>query len=198
LSAIYGLDFATALEWYGVELGRLGNDAAKLALRTTRPADFQRIDPVEFKPLNDAGGPFDLRKTSYLPQYVERSGKLPAALLDGLDLRRQRYGFIGTDDWTMYPILAPGAFIQIDESKRRIAKEGWAHEYERPIYFLEHRSGYRCGWCTEKSGLLILQPHPLSQMQVDIYRYPGEADVIGQVVGVAMRLDQARRHRTRS
>lgn len=198
LCAIYGLDFATALDWYGVELGSIACDAAKLPLRATRPLDFQSTDLTELKLASDATSPVDLRKTLYLPRHIHRWGKLPVALLDGLDLRRQRYGFIGTDDWTMYPIIAPGSFIQIDESKRRIAKDGWAHEQERPIYFLEHRNGYGCGWCSEKSGLLILQPHPLSQVPVEIFRYPGDVDVIGQVLGVAMRLDQARRHRTRS
>jgi transcriptional regulator with XRE-family HTH domain len=198
LCAIYGVDFATALAWYGVELGRLGSDAAKLALRGTRPMDFQSVEPAEPNVPADPGARFDTRKSYCLTRQVHQWGKLPVALLDGLDVRRQRFGFVGTDDWTMHPIISPGSFIQIDESRRRIAKEGWLHEHERPIYFLEHRNGFRCGWCTEKGGLLILQPHPLSQMQIDIYRYPGEADVIGQVVGVAMRLDQARRRRIRS
>jgi transcriptional regulator with XRE-family HTH domain len=198
LCAIYGLDFATALDWYGVELASLASDAAKLPLRATRPLDFQSTNLPELKLASDLTSPLDLRKTLYLPRHIHGWGKLPVALLDGLDLRRQRYAFIGTDDWTMHPIIAPGSFIQIDESKRRVAKEGWAHEQERPIYFLEHRNGYACGWCTEKNGLLVLQPHPLSQAQLEIFRYPGEVDVIGQVVGVAMRLDQARRRRTRS
>ncbi len=98
----------------------------------------------------------------------------------------------------MYPILSPGSFVQIDESKRRIAKEGWVYEQERPIYFLEHRDGYRCGWCTDRGGVLIVQPHHTSLMTPEIFRYPGEAEIVGQVVGVAMRLDLAKRRHTRS
>lgn len=198
LCAIYGLDFATGLEWYGIDLGRLQSDAAKLALRGTRPMDFQTLEAAEPNPAPDLSSRFDTRKTCCVSRQTQQWGKLPMSLLDGLDARRLRYGFIGTDDWTMHPIIPPGSFIQIDEGRRRIAKEGWLHEHERPIYFLEHRDGYRCGWCAETSGLLVLQPHPLSQMQLEIYRYPGEADVIGQVVGVAMRLDQGKRRHTRS
>jgi hypothetical protein len=33
-----------------------------------------------------------------------------------------------------------------------------------------------------------LQPHPLSPAQVRILKHPQEAEVIGQVVGVAMRI----------
>ena len=66
------------------------------------------------------------------------------------------------------------------------------------VEIVEHRGGYRCGWCTQNKGLLVLESHPLSQVPVEIFRYPAEAEVVGQVVGVAMRLDQARRRHTRS
>ena len=39
-----------------------------------------------------------MRRTSYLTRNVQRWGKLPLALLNGLDLRRFKYGFIGTDE----------------------------------------------------------------------------------------------------
>jgi hypothetical protein len=69
---------------------------------------------------------------------------------------------------------------------------------ERPIYFVEHRTGYRCGWCTERNGMLILQSPPASESAPEVFRYPGELDVLGQVVGVAMRLDLVKRRHTRS
>jgi transcriptional regulator with XRE-family HTH domain len=198
LCAIYGLDFVTALRWYGISLDRLAPDSARLALDETRPVDFQHTHVPEIHVPSDLEAAIDPRKTSYLTRHLRRWGKLPAALLNSLDLRRQRYGLIGTDDWSMYPILPPGSFIQVDETRRRIARDGWLHEYERPIYFLEHRGGYRCGWCTQKKGLLVVESHPLSQVPIEIFRYPGEAEVVGQVVGLAMRLDQARRRHTRS
>ena len=198
LCAIYGLDFTTALAWYGVELDRLTIDATGLPLRETRTAEFRDTPPAAVEVPEDASAAADARNTTYLKRHAESWGKLPVVLLDSLDVRHLRYAFIGADDWTMFPAIPPGSFIQIDESKRRIAKDGWIYEHERPIYFLEHRTGFRCGWCTEKRGFLIVQPHPLSQAQVEIFRYPGEADVIGQVVGVAMRLDLVKRRRTRS
>lgn len=198
LCAIYGLDFVTALRWYGIGLERLAPDSARLALEDTRPVEFQHTHVAEIQVPADLQAAVDARQTSYLTRHLRRWGKLPAALLSSLDLRRQRYGIIGADDWSMYPILPPGSFIQVDETRHRITREGWAHEYERPIYFLEHRGGYRCGWCTQKNGLLVVESHPLSQVPIEIFRYPTEAEVVGQVVGVAMRLDQARRRHTRS
>ena len=37
---------------------------------------------------------------------------------------------------------------------------------------------------------VILQPHPLSPVPVRILRHPQEAEVLGQVVGVAMKLTE--------
>ena len=39
-------------------------------------------------------------------------------------------------------------YEMIDESKRKVAGTGWASELDRPIYFLENREGYLCGWCS--------------------------------------------------
>ncbi|HEX3682251.1 MAG TPA: hypothetical protein VHU83_06885 [Bryobacteraceae bacterium] len=198
LCAIYGLDFTTALGWYGIDLNRLTVDAAGLPLGETRPVDFRDTYTPQLEAAQEATAAIDLRDTSTLARFTQRCGKLPLALLDSLDARHLRYAFVGNEDWAMFPMIPPGSFIQIDESKRRLAKDGWLHEYERPIYFVEHRSGFRCGWCTEKRGFLIVQPHPLSHLQIEIYRYPGEAEIIGQVVGLAMRLDSGSRRRTRS
>ncbi len=198
LCAIYGLDFSTILEWYGIELTDLVADSTRLALDHTHPLGFKppvraQVEwPIELDPS------FDLKKTSYLSRQVQRWGRLPLVLLNSLDLKHHRYAFIGVDDWSMYPILPPGSFVQIDEAKHRISNQGWVHEYERPIYFLEYRSGYRCGWCTEREGILIVQPYSTSHASPDVLRFPADVDVIGQVVGVAMRLDLAKRRHTHS
>jgi len=97
----------------------------------------------------------------------------------------------------MYPILQPGALVLIDEGRRKVVNSGWYSEFERPIYFLEHRGGCVIGWCTLNGGQLIVQPHPASQCSPLVYAYPSEIDVIGQVSGVAMILDQGKRRRTR-
>ncbi len=197
LCAIYGLDFNTALTWYGINLQDLVADSAKLALAETHPIDFDCPSQAQVDLPSRLESGFDIRRTNYLTRHIERWGKVPLLLLNSVDLRKQRYAFMGTNDWSMYPIIPPGSFLQIDETKRRIATEGWVHEHERPIYFLEHRKGYRCGWCTQTGGLLILEPHCASHVGPEIFRYPEDADILGQVVGVAMRLDLGKRRHTR-
>lgn len=198
LCAIYGLDLATILQWYGVSLGEMAGDAAKLPLQQTRPADFKSHTRAEVELPLDIGNDVDLRRTSYMSREMRRWGKLPVVLLNSLDLRSHRYAFIGSEDWSMHPMIRPGSFVQIDESKRHIKNEDAAHEFDKAVYFVEHRAGFRCGWCTVQEGLLIVQSHPASSVAPEVYKYPGEAEIVGQVVGLAMRLDQVKRRHIRS
>jgi hypothetical protein len=91
----------------------------------------------------------------------------------------------------MYPVIHPGALVVVDESRRKIVNSGWSTEFERPVYFLEHRNGYLCGWCSLDGNTLIFQPHPGSKQPAVVFDYPDGVDIIGQVTGVAMQLDLA-------
>jgi len=97
----------------------------------------------------------------------------------------------------MHPVLHPGSLVLIDQNRRRIVNGGWANELDRPIYFLEHRSGYRCGWCVQHDSSLLVQPHPSSQSYPEIFD-PSVVDIIGQVTGVAMLLESAKRRSGRT
>ncbi|MBV9295434.1 MAG: helix-turn-helix transcriptional regulator [Acidobacteriaceae bacterium] len=198
LCAIYALDFSLVLSWYGIELQQLPAHTARLPLQNTHAVNIKAPDRLQVDFPAEFDIDIDLQQTSYLARHIRRWGRLPVSMLDSLDLPHQRYGFIGTADWSMYPILRPGSFVQIDETRRKIARDGWTGDHDRPIYFLEHRDGYLCGWCSERAGLLVVQPHSGSNTPLRVFRYPGDAEIIGQIVAVAMRLDPAKRRRTRS
>lgn len=90
----------------------------------------------------------------------------------------------------MFPILRPGSFVQVDESKNLVLKESLRPQYERPIYFVETRDRHTCCWCSMRNEDIILQPHPLSPVPIRILRYAKDAEATGQVVGTAMRLTE--------
>jgi transcriptional regulator with XRE-family HTH domain len=197
LCAIYRLDIIDVLDWYGVDVSLLPADAANVEIPRTHTINFSSNGHGEVQlPLTLDPG-IDLRRTTYLSRMIQKWGKLPIMLLNGLELKGHRYAFIGTEDWSMYPLIQPGSLVLIDETKRKIVSTGWTNEFERPIYFLEHRQGFVCGWCNLSESQLVLQPHPASQWNPEIFSYPEEIDIIGQVTGVAMRLDQGKRRRTR-
>ena len=198
LGAIYGIEMNQLLAIFGVNVGQMSADSMRLGFPRTRQALFHPDGrtPVEV-PVN-LESVSEFRTTTYMSRQIHRWGKLPVLLLQSLDLRKQRYAFIGTDDWSMHPMIRPGSFVQIDEAKRTIKRDAWVHDYEKPIYFLEHRKGFRCGWCTLSDHWLIVQSHPASATPPEIFKFPGEVDVLGQVVGVAMRLDWEKRRHTGS
>lgn len=198
LCAIYRLDYLDVAEWYGISLQSLADDALAVEVPNTHPLSFQSSARGEaMVPLALDPG-LDLSRTTYLSRMIQRLGKLPLLFLTGPDVKDQRYAFVGTDDWFMYPLLQPGSFLLIDDTQRKIAASGWTNEFDRPIYFLEHRNGHRCAWCSLNGEKLVLIPHPASHCVAEVYDYPQEIEVVGRITGLAMSLDQDPRRHTRS
>jgi transcriptional regulator with XRE-family HTH domain len=187
LSVIYRADFAELLKLYGVDLGSTVADYA-----VCQPAKTHRMDIVAARgtaqiPVKLDPG-FDIRRTTDLGRMIENWGVVPLQYLQDLSKRKYTYAYIGTEDLTMYPLLLPGSFVQVDEERSRVQEGKWRSEYERPIYFVETREGHVCCWCSVRRGEIILQSHPLSPVPPRILKHPQEAEVIGQIVGIAMRL----------
>ncbi|HXS95247.1 MAG TPA: helix-turn-helix transcriptional regulator [Candidatus Limnocylindrales bacterium] len=198
LCAIYRLDFDEVLRWYAVPREHLAGDAMHLGISATHMFHLP-LDPSHSHPISDAPEEeIDVSRTTFLSHLMRRWGKLPIALLNSAECRRQRYAYIGLDDWSMHPILHPGSLIAIDESRRRIADSGWTTELDRPIYFLETREGFLCGWCSLDHGRLVVQFHPSSQQKPRIFDHQNGVDILGQVCGVAMILESRKRSRVQS
>jgi len=188
LAIIYRLEFNEILNWYGVDLNQTASDLETSSPRRTHlsqalPNTAEITKPVRIDPN------FDPRTTSNFAPMVEQWGTVPLAYLQQLAKKDYSYGYIGSEDLTMHPILPPGSFIQVDESRNKVLKGGWRSEYERPIYFVETREGYTCSWCTTSREELILLPHPLSPALPTVLPAQ-ETEVIGQVIGVAMRVGE--------
>jgi transcriptional regulator with XRE-family HTH domain len=189
LSIVYRCDLREILAWYGIDLNL---SAADLNLSLPPKSHFEealqssskvaiptRLDPA-----------FDPRRTASLSRMVEQWGLVPLAYLTKLSSDKFTYGYVGSEDFTMFPLLPPGTFLQVDESRSKVVQGLWRTELERPIYFVETREGYTCCWCSLKGEQIILHSHPLSPVPVKVMRHPQEAEVIGQVVGIALKLGE--------
>jgi transcriptional regulator with XRE-family HTH domain len=93
------------------------------------------------------------------------------------------YARLGSSDITMYPMIRPGALLKIDTSQDKLTTGTWRNEHERPIFFIELREAYACGWCEWQGNQLLIIPHPSSPAGVRRFTYPREAEVVGRVVG---------------
>jgi len=93
------------------------------------------------------------------------------------------YAHLGLSDRTMYPMIRPGALLKIDTSQNKLSTGTWRSEYERPIFFIELRNAYACGWCELQNKQLLIIPHHSSPASVRAFTYSREAEIVGRIVG---------------
>jgi transcriptional regulator with XRE-family HTH domain len=192
LSVIYRTKFADLLGAFGVDLDSSALYQFSMPLQNTHLAAMEELDPdkpITFPVRFDKG--FSLDRTSLISRMVEVWGEVPVSLIQRLNVRNCQYGYIGLQDYTMYPLLRPGSFVQIDNQVSRVPPSEWRTEFDRPIFFIELREGYACGWCELRGSQLTLIPHPLSACSTRQFAHPDEAEIVGQVTAVAMRLVSA-------
>jgi transcriptional regulator with XRE-family HTH domain len=196
LSVIYQMTIAEIHAFYGIQPGDITKERPLF-----RPPKTHLLAPPE-EPIFDNAGTAEesdmsqqLENTNLLSKLVDIWGDVPVPLLRRLDLRRSLYGYIGTKDRTMSPLLPPGTFVQIDAKQTHVRKNSATKgtgqsPFARPIYFLDIRTGYACGWCEIKDGILTLIPHPDSGELTRSFRYPSEVEVVGRVTGIARNIEE--------
>jgi transcriptional regulator with XRE-family HTH domain len=182
LAVIYHLDPKEVSKWYDVPFEGHFSDGNLLTAPNTHlaAAPAKLRVPIRFDPA------FDPSRTEFLTRMVERWGDLEGTFFN--QPSKYLYGYVGEDDRRMHPLLRAGSLVLVDPKLRQVKNSGWMNEYERPIYFIELHGQFRCCWCQCESGKIILVPHPLSSCVPEVYSYPEAAEIVGQVVGVAMRL----------
>jgi transcriptional regulator with XRE-family HTH domain len=184
LAAVYHLDPLEIFRWYQVPMDECFVDGTAVAAPLTHMAAAPvslRI-PLRFDPA------FDPKRTEFLSRMVEQWGRFEGALTNGNG--NHRYGYIGLSDRRMVPLLRPGSIVLVDASVRQIEDSDWATEYDRPMYFVEVRDGYRCGWFHLDRARLVMQPHPLSHCLPESWPTPEEAEIVGRVIGIVSRLNE--------
>jgi len=176
LSAIYRMKFTDLLRLYGLDLQKLGLHQLAAPLPHTHLTTLEVYDTdrtVSFPIRFDRS--FELDNTNLLSRMVELWGEVPIALIQHLDIRHSQYGYVGLEDYTLYPLLRPGSFVQIDSRVRKVQPLRRRTEFDRPIYFVELRDGYACAWCDLLDDQLLLLPHPLSPCNVRKFKYGTDA-----------------------
>jgi transcriptional regulator with XRE-family HTH domain len=191
LGAIYNVHWSSIFSAFGCDMGDFNRDQAMFGPSKTqldtRGADGNDTIVVPMKSKKQ----FKLDRTSLLAKLAKIWGEIPVRLLQHMDLRNGVYGFVGLSDRTMFPIIRPGSIVQIDQNQRRVVSTKWDDEDDRPIFFLELRGEYVCSWCEMHDGYLSAVPHPRSKCQVRRFAHPREAEIVGRVIGVTMRLVEA-------
>jgi transcriptional regulator with XRE-family HTH domain len=187
LSTIYGISLSDLLTAY-LELGAAGQLHVSMQHACTHPYSVDGVRKPHIVPKPMRVGSSGLSETGPIPAAADEWGSVSASVLDDFSGRRCRYAFIGLSDRTMYPLIRPGSFVQIEDCQKTAHSGEYQTEFDRPIYFIETHVGYICSWCEVGGGYLISIPHPLSPCRARQFAFPREAEIIGQVTAVAARL----------
>jgi hypothetical protein len=87
----------------------------------------------------------------------------------------------------MFPILHPGSLLWIDEGSA-VSRGGWTNEFGLFIFW-NIAVGLCAGGASVEGGRLLVQVHA-SDKPPAIFQFHEEINVVGQVVRVAMFLEQ--------
>jgi transcriptional regulator with XRE-family HTH domain len=184
LAAILHLDPAEIAGWYDAPFRQTFYDGASFPPPRTSLSAFP-VPPVL------AHGPDDVAADNTQLLTRRPATVVPMPQIDTAAANtKHRYGYVGLTDRRMMPLLRPGSTVLIDTTLKQIEDAEWSSEYDRPMYFVEIRNGYRCGWFQKDRSRLIMQPHTLSRCAPEAWRTPEEAEVVGQVVGVVSYLGE--------
>jgi len=189
MSLIYKRSYDEILEFFGIRVGDIGREQVRLTLPRTHLISGPSDDAVQpFVLPSELRAKLQLEKTNLVSKMFNQWGGLPATLLDHMNLDQSLYGYVGMNDFTLFPLIRPGSFVQIDAEQKKIEWANWSNEFDRPIYFIELRDEYVCSWCELKDNNLLLVPYPQIKNQVRQVRFPHDAGVLGRVTAVSMRI----------
>lgn len=189
LSLIYDCDINEILGLFGLNIAELGSERGVVTLPETHLSGLPLVAATSPSALADFSGKVPLGQTSLVPSMFQGLGEMALFILQQAGVQGLVYGYVGTDDFTLDPIIRPGAFVQIDPQQNKIIKGVWPNEHDRPVYFVELRDNrYACCWCELEGCHLLLVPSPKSPVSIRNVRYPQDADIIGRVVGWAHRI----------
>lgn len=170
LSVIYHADFRDLARLYNVDLDEIEKyeSIANPHATQLRPVAQADNEPTTHNLARSSTGLVPHLTTGNTSVAVER--------------QNIRYGYVGLSDYTMYPLIRPGALVEIDLSQNKLQNTPWHNEFERPVFFVELREGYACGWCELQGNQLLIIPHHSSPATVRRFTYPREAELVGRVV----------------
>ena len=192
LSLIYDCDINEILALFGLNIVDLGKERRFVTLPHTHLSGLPLVQSeslVVASPTLSVKLP--LEQTNLVHRMFQGLGEMTLFLLQQAGPQDLLYGYVGTDDYTLDPLIRPGAFVQIDPQQNKVTKEMWPSEHERPVYFVELRDNrYACSWCELEGNHLLLVPSPNSPVPIRHLRYPQDAEIVGRVIGFAHRIAQ--------
>ena len=183
LSIIYHVNLLDLLRLYGIDV-----DNKEHYESVANPHVTQLLPSGSI-----AGALCEFERTSVVTSLTSDSALPPPAPYAASNRRSSiTHAYLGLNDLTMSPLIRPGALLEIDTTQKKLQTVSWHNEFDRPIYFVELRDGYTCGWCELQGNQLLIIPHHSSPASVRRFTYLREAEIVGRVVAYFTRCVELR------
>jgi hypothetical protein len=190
LSLIYDCDINDILALFGLNVLDLGKERGVVTLPHTHLSSLPLVHPTQSSLMSKIHSQVP-DQTNLVHRMFQGLNEMALFLVQQAGTPDVLYGYVGSSDYTLDPIIRPGAFVQIDPHQNRVIRGIWQNEHERPVYFVELRDNhYACSWCELEGKNLLLVPSPKSSVSIRHLRYPQDAEIVGRVVGFAHRIAQ--------
>src|SRR5579863_5060683 len=130
LSAVYGSRFSDMLGCFGLDLSEVGANQTGINAPVT-----DLLSSRSSRIRSEANHAVPASDNSYLQQTVvvspvsAASHRLPLSMLQYLNSKNKLLGFVGLQDFTLYPLIRPGSFVEINPRQNKIRPAPWTNEY---------------------------------------------------------------------
>jgi transcriptional regulator with XRE-family HTH domain len=176
LSVIYEISFLEIVQIYKLDIDK--TEEYRVLGKSHAP-QLVKFEPAISSKIDD----FNRQETTLLNADFTKNKLSSVSLTQSSSAKGLAHGYVGLYDYTMYPLIRPGSLVRIDTFQRKLTTTKWRNEYERPIYFVELRTAYACGWCEVSGKDLLLIPHHLSPASIRRFVLVKEAEIVGRVIG---------------
>ena len=187
LCSIYGVPFIDILAAIGVDNNALGLD--RIPGKYVSGPEGRGI-PETFEAYG--GQRYDTGLAALLKEF----GDVPFFLRDALaafsGIKKpslRDFFWIGAGARVLHPRLRGASLVMVDRFKKRPIRSRSLPLLKQPLYMLLTREGtYMCECCSLEDGYLVIDPQPEDRKLPERLRQGHDAEIVGQVVGIARRL----------
>ena len=184
LCSICGLQFGTVMERMGVDLASAGTESMP-------DRYLSRAVPTA-----DRRGRAEIIGSGLMEKLLEEYKEIPLFLRSSLgyfsssaQVSVDDFFWVGGDEDPLHPYLAKASLVMINRRRKtplHFASKPW---WQQPLYIILMRDGsYLACCCAVENGRLIIHPYSLDFHRFAQYRLHQDAEVIGQIVGIARRM----------
>lgn len=187
LCILYCIDFSTFLAAAGLaETTRdtSNPEAAGLGAGTTRRLNCG--NDFLAKPTDSANAWGPIEQFEEIPLFLQHN------LEDITRLRALSISdcfYVGHNTRRLHPLLDGAFLIAVNKRRKRIVRNGWTSQWDRPLHLVLKRDGsYVCGACSLSGDTLTVHPHPDVIGVTERFKLGQDAEIVGEVVCVVRRL----------